>query len=86
MKPFAVCVSVYVCVTITAEPLSENQAPKIICYPQKKEVAQTAENLANHFALSFRFGHRIPVAQTNRILTRTPYPTLIPNAPNCKAI
>lgn len=55
MKPFGVCV----CIATTAEPLSENQAPKIICYPvSTQKVAQTAENLAIHSALNFRFGHR----------------------------
>lgn len=64
MKSLAVCV-----LLLTAEPLSENQAPKIICYPQKK-VTQTAENLAIHSALNFRFGHH-SIRQTNQMLTRT---------------
>lgn len=42
-------------VILTTEPLSENQAPKIIFHPQKKYKTQIAENLAIHFALKFRF-------------------------------
>lgn len=46
------CVNVYSIECVT-EPLSENQALKIIFYPQKR--IQIAENLAIHFVFNFRF-------------------------------